>query len=57
MGSIIKLLVLYKTAFWRTKNYSGEVVSDCIDGPAFNVNINLKLDFALLYINFPDLHI
>jgi monoamine oxidase len=37
MGSIIKILILYKTPFWREKNFSGEVVSDCLDGPAFNV--------------------
>ena len=43
MGSIIKMLILYDKPFWRSKKFSGEVVSDCIDGPAFNVDKNYKL--------------
>ena len=37
MGSIIKMMVLYKENFWIKKGFSGEFVSDCIDGPCFNV--------------------
>jgi monoamine oxidase len=47
MGSIIKILILYKTPFWRNKNYSGEVVSDCVDGPTFNVYYLIILYFIL----------
>jgi monoamine oxidase len=37
IGSIIKTLVLYPRAFWRARGFSGEVVCDCVEGPAFNV--------------------
>lgn len=36
-GVIIKILILYPTAFWRAKGYSGEVACDNVSGPAFNV--------------------
>jgi hypothetical protein len=29
-------MVLYKTQFWKEKGFSGEIISDCIDGPVFN---------------------
>lgn len=32
MGSIIKVIIAYKTPFWRKKGFSGEILS--IDGPA-----------------------
>ena len=37
MGSIAKVLVLYPEAYWKKKGFSGEVLSDCFDGPAMNV--------------------
>jgi monoamine oxidase len=37
MGSIMKVLVLYKKNFWKDKGFTGEVVSDCVDSPAFNI--------------------
>lgn len=37
MGSIAKVLVLYPEAYWKSKGFSGEALSDCFDGPAMNV--------------------
>jgi len=37
MGSIIKAIAFYNSPFWRTKGFSGEVVSDSYEGPIFNV--------------------
>lgn len=37
MGTIAKIMVLYPDAFWRNKGFSGEVLSDCYDGPAMTV--------------------
>lgn len=37
MGCIIKTSVLYRLAFWRAGGFSGEVVGDAAEGPAFNV--------------------
>jgi monoamine oxidase len=40
MGCIIKSTILYRTAFWRSAGFSGEVICDTttsISGPAFNV--------------------
>jgi monoamine oxidase len=41
MGGIIKVLVVYRTAFWREKGFSGEVICDTNADPAnlpvFNV--------------------
>lgn len=50
MGSIIKILILYKSPFWRNKKFSGEVVSDCIDGPTFNVKL-IKIFFIKEFYN------
>ena len=36
MGSILKILLLYKTRFWKDKHFSGETLSDCLDSPVFN---------------------
>lgn len=37
MGCIIKTSVLYRSAFWRAAGFSGEVIGDAVEGPAFNV--------------------
>jgi hypothetical protein len=37
MGSIMKVLLLYKENFWIKKGFTGEVVSDSIDSPIFNI--------------------
>ena len=37
MGCIIKTSILYRAAFWRSAGYSGEAISDALEGPAFNV--------------------
>lgn len=37
MGTISKIMVLYPEPFWKHKGFSGEVLSDCYDGPAMNV--------------------
>ena len=44
MGSIIKIIICYETAFWRTTSsdsslapLSGEVICDCSVGPVFQV--------------------
>ena len=35
MGCIIKSIILYDTAFWRSDGKSGEAISDCVSGPCF----------------------
>lgn len=37
MGSIMKVLILYKENFWTKKGFTGEVVSDSVDSPVFNI--------------------
>jgi len=37
MGDIIKIMILYKENFWSNEGLSGECLSDCMDGPVFNV--------------------
>eukprot|EP00475_Leptophrys_vorax_P001294 TRINITY_DN10699_c0_g1_i1.p2 TRINITY_DN10699_c0_g1~~TRINITY_DN10699_c0_g1_i1.p2 ORF type:complete len:539 (+),score=163.50 TRINITY_DN10699_c0_g1_i1:2435-4051(+) len=37
MGKIIKSVMIYNTAFWRQKGFSGEMIGDGIDGPVINV--------------------
>jgi monoamine oxidase len=36
MGSLIKVILLYKEQYWRNKNFSGETLSDCYDSPVMN---------------------
>ena len=36
MGTIIKVIILYPQAYWREKGFTGEILSDCHDGPAMN---------------------
>lgn len=31
MGSYIKVILLYKRAYWTEKGFSGEVLTDCLD--------------------------
>lgn len=33
MGSYIKVIILYKKAYWREKGFSGEMITDCKDSP------------------------
>jgi len=33
MGSYLKILLLYKRAYWRDKGFSGEMGTDCKDSP------------------------
>ncbi len=33
MGSIGKLIIRYKQAYWKNKNFSGEVLCDGFDSP------------------------
>lgn len=35
MGCIIKSIILYDSAFWRSDGKSGEAISDCVSGPCF----------------------
>ena len=44
MGHIGKLLLLYPQAYWKEKGFSGEVLSDCVDGPAMNVFDNTHIN-------------
>eukprot|EP01135_Chromosphaera_perkinsii_P010008 Nk52_evm43s1992 gene=Nk52_evmTU43s1992 len=36
MGSMIKVNVLFKSAFWKEAGFSGEVITDNVSGPLFN---------------------
>lgn len=33
MGSYSKMIVTYDKCYWREKGFSGEVISDCHEGP------------------------
>ena len=33
MGSYIKVILLYKRAYWTEKGFSGEVLTECLDSP------------------------
>lgn len=33
MGSYIKVILLYKRAYWKEKGMSGELLTDCFDSP------------------------
>lgn len=33
MGTLTKVLILYKKAYWKDKKFSGEMISDCVDSP------------------------
>jgi hypothetical protein len=33
MGSYIKVILLYKRAYWKEKGMSGEILTDCLDSP------------------------
>ena len=37
MGAITKILMVYKTAFWREAGLTGEGIGDCLEGPGFNI--------------------
>lgn len=37
MGTVAKVLVFYNEPYWKNKGFTGEVLSDCYDGPAMNV--------------------
>lgn len=36
MGTLIKAIVLYKEQYWKNKQFSGEILSDCYDSPVMN---------------------
>ena len=36
MGTLIKVILLYKEKYWKTINFSGETLSDCYDSPVMN---------------------
>ena len=44
MGDLAKVLILYPENFWRAKGFSGQVISDCFDGPAMNVFDNTHIN-------------
>lgn len=33
MGSYIKIILLYRKAYWKEKHFSGEIITDCQDSP------------------------
>ena len=35
-GASAKALYYYDRPYWRERGYSGEILSDCHDGPVFN---------------------
>jgi monoamine oxidase len=36
MGTIIKVIILYKERYWKNKGFTGESLSDCFDSPVMN---------------------
>lgn len=44
MGGLGKLLVFYKEPYWKNLGFSGQVISDCYDGPAMNVFDNTRIN-------------
>lgn len=37
MGSFSKVFLFYDKRYWHDNGFSGEILSDCHDGPACNV--------------------
>ena len=44
MGGLGKLLLFYKEAYWKRLGFSGQVISDCYEGPAMNVFDNTRIN-------------
>ena len=44
MGSLAKVILLYKERFWKTRGFTGEFVSDCSDSPVMNCFDGSKLN-------------
>jgi monoamine oxidase len=44
MGSTIKMIVLYKTRFWKNKGYSGETLSDCMNSSVYNARDDSRVN-------------
>lgn len=44
MGTLAKVILLYKERYWKQKGFTGEFVSDCSDSPVMNCFDGSKLN-------------
>lgn len=44
MGSYIKVILLYKRAYWKEKGLSGEILTDCTDSPLMTAFDDTKVN-------------
>ena len=42
MGAFSKIIILYDKQYWYQNGYSGELLSDCHDGPVLNAYDDTK---------------
>ena len=45
MGNLAKVILLYKERYWKTRGFTGEFVSDCLDSPVMNCFDGSKLNW------------